>query len=334
MRHARYLLPFLLLLFSGSLLAASLGEVSAPLADRSGASIKAAEQTALTQLLVRLSGREDVGALPGVSDLLANPQQWLSQYGYGQAADGSETLVAHFDATALSRALLAAGAPVWSLSRPPLLLWLAAPAGVVAASDGDGLTREADRRGLPLQLPANASEVAAADIRGRFMQPVFAASQVYGTDLVATAVIYQGSPAQVRWWLYQKNVQLTQGEGSAADQAAAQNLLINQLTDAIASRYAVQGGEAGSFDLSVDGVDSIATWHELNRYLLSLAGVSSAVTTRVAGASASWRLAFSGDADQLTRLLTVNRHLASCATTSAVTVTPATAAPLVFCWQP
>lgn len=357
MRHTRCLLLLSLLMFSGTLLAASLGEISAPLADRSAASVKAAEQAALTQLLVQLSGREDVSSLPGVSELVANPQQWLSQYGYGRAADGSQTLEAHFDAQALSHALLAAGAPVWSLSRPPLLLWVATPNGVLAANEGAVLSATADSRGLPLTLPANANEVAAADVRGRFMQPLFAASQTYGTDLVATAVIYQGSPAQMRWWLYQKHALLTQGEGSAADQVAAQQLLINQLTDAIASRYAVQGGEAGSFLLNVSGVSSLTTWHSLNQYLLSLAGVSRVVTAQVDASRAGWKLAFSGSAEQLTRLLTVNRHLSDCATADTQTPPPVTppvpvaaasaasteptaiaaaVAPpvLTFCWQP
>lgn len=343
MRLVSRVLCLVLLMVCSVSFAMSLGEVSAPLADRSSASIKAAEQAALAQLLVQITGREDATSLPGASDLLANPQQWLSQYGYGRAADGSATLEAHFDADGLSRALLAAGAPVWSLSRPPVLLWVATPAGVLGTNDGSALSAQADRRGLPLKLPANGAEVAASDVRGRFMQPVFAASQVYGTDLVATAVIYQGSPVQLRWWLYQKQTLLTQGEGSAADQAAAQTLLVNQLTNAVASRYAVQGGAAGSYQLDVTGVTSLATWHELNQYLLSLAGVSQVMTARVAGAQAGWTLAFSGSADQLTRLLTVNPHLSACGnaptsdTTSAVTpasIESAAPAVLAFCWQP
>ena len=130
---------------------------------------------------------------------------------------------------------------------------------------------------------------------------------------------------------------LTQGQGNAADTQAAQALLINQLTDAIAGHYAVQGGATDAYALQVRNLDTLASWHALNQYFSSLAGVTDVVVTQVTGTQVAWALSFSGGADQLGRLLALNRHLASC----AVPQPPGTAqaptqpnAPLVYCWQP
>lgn len=312
--------------------ALTLGDVRVPLASRSQSSILAAEKVALGQLLVQLTGRADAESLPGAQGVLANPQQWLSQYGF-EAQSGGQLLVAHFDVRALGDALLAAGVPVWPLARPGLLLWLANPNGVVNEVLGGGLKQAAATRGLPLRLPHGGDAVTAADIRGRFMQPVQDASKSYGADLLATAASYPGTSVRVRWWLYQKEELLTQGEVEAADTVTAQNQLIDRLADAVATRYVV-GGSPRHFALTTDGVPDLRAWRDISQYLQGMTGISHADVTGVAGARLSWSLDFSGSADLLGRLLTINPHLRPCDTRTPAGNADATAAPLAFCWQP
>lgn len=364
MRYMGYPLLFLsALLLATSASAITLGKVTVPLASRASSSVNAAEKVALTRLLVQLTGHEQVAGLAGTRQLLSQPEKWLSSYGYGQSASGGLTLTTDFDVAALSRALMAAGAPVWSLSRPPLLLWVASPNGLVTATNDGRLGTTASQRGLPLSLPQSTAELDVADISGRFMQPVFAASKSYNTSLVATAVIYAGSTAKLRWWLYQDGQQLTQGSGSAASVGAAEALLVDQITNALSSRYAVQAGQSGEYLLTVNGVKDLTAWHQIDSYLASLAGMSGVAMRQADGDRASWMLAFGGDGAQLEHLLAVNPHLQHCpnsapgatvitqanaalapsldATASYATggATPAalpTAPPagMVFCWKP
>jgi hypothetical protein len=299
-------------------MAAAIGEVSVPLADRSSDSLQAAEKAALTQVLVRLTGREDAAALVGAGSLLSDPGRWLSQYGYGKADDGSQTLEAHFDADALSRALLAAGDSVWPLSRPPLLLWLVTPEGLAVKGNAPLLQQQAQARGLPLLLPVSADELDTADVTGRFMKPVLAASKPYHADLVVTAVIYGGAQTLLNWWLYQKGQLLFQGQRHATDITSAKMFLINQVSSAVAQRYAVQGGKVGGhYLLAVDGINQLADWHYLDQYLSNLAGVTQATMTEVDAAHATWQVSFVGSEDQLHRLLDVNSHLSECARQNA-----------------
>lgn len=326
----------LLLLVSLFVLPASaltLGDVRVPLSNRATANVIAAEKLALGQLLVQLTGRRDVESLPGVQGILANPQKWLSQYGFESLPNNGQLLVAHFDVQALSNALMAAGAPVWPLSRPALLLWLVTPSGIANEALAPGLLQAAATRGLPLKLPVGGDAVSAADIRGRFLQPVWDASHGYGTDLVAMAIVYPGSPVRVRWWLYQKTVELAQGEESGADMATVQNLLVDKLTDIVVARYAVTSGAGGQFEVVVDAVPDLSAWRDLDLFLRGLAGVTHVNVMEVAGARVRWSLEFSGAADQLRRLLLVNRHVAACDQPHMEEAADAKV-PLNFCWQP
>lgn len=361
MRYMGYPLLFLsTLLLVTSASAFTLGKVTVPLASRAASSVNAAEKVALTRLLVQLTGHEDVTALAGTRQLLSQPEQWLSSYGYDASPSGGLLLTTDFDVQALSRALMTAGAPVWSLSRPPLLLWTATPGGLMTADNSGRLDTTAKQRGLPLHLPESAAELDVANISGHFMQPIFAASKSYNTSLVATAVIYAGSSPTLRWWLYQDGQLLTRGSGSAASVGGAEALLIDQLTNALSSRYAVQAGQSGNYQLTVNGVKTLASWHQLDSYLTSLAGMNAVAMRQVNTDQASWTLVFAGDGAQLEHLLAVNSHLQHCprsavdAAPMALTHSPAASsrlettntdptvasganampAGMVFCWKP
>lgn len=292
--------------------AAPLGMVSVPLASRSTQDIEQAEKLALTNLLVRITGQQQVTNLPGVAGLLDNPDKWLARYSYEQSKAGQQLLVTHFDARAISQVLLTAGAPVWSLSRQPLLLWLVGTQGRLVTNSDVSLQRQAATRGLRLLIPTQTGGLSGADVRGRFMQPVFNASNAYGTDLVATAVVYTGSPVSIRWWLYQGEKLLKQGDASGSTLYTAKQSLVNQLTNTVVERYAVKAGKSMQYQLDVNGVKTLESWHRIDRYFANLAGINKATLLSIDGDKASWDVQFSGKRTQLKRLLTVSDNLVAC----------------------
>ncbi len=309
----RLLLPLLFLLSASVATADSftLGQVSVPVQNRTSSAVEEAERNALARLIVQLTGQRSVDGL-GVDNLLDTPERWLSQYGFGRADNGSLLLKAQFDVDSLSKALLKAGVPVWSVSRQPLLLWLDTPDGLKMASDSGWLMTPAKQRGLPLILPNGEQAITAADVRGRFMQRMFAASDAYHTDLVATAVIYPGASYQVKWWLYQAEHLIKSGQFSSSSYGDAGRELIQQLTDVIASHYAVQGGQSDYFPLEVGYVNGLKQWVTLTRYLHDLSGVTHVGLDRVSADKVRWKVAFSGTSEQLGRLLDLNHHLTRC----------------------
>lgn len=301
----------LLVLVVPSLWAVELGKVTVPLDNRSTSEITRAEKTALSQLITQLTGQEDMATLPGAEALIADAHRQLSQYTFGTDANGRQTLEADFDVRRITEQLMQAGAPIWSLSRPDVLLWLVDSTSQIVVDDSE-LISEAALRGLPLLLPNQLNGVTSSDIRGRFIEPVYDASRQQSAELFVTAIVYGGANTTLRWWLYQGQEVLTQQEISAESTKAAKQQLVDQLTVYLAKRYAVRAGEEGVFALSVDGVKHLANWHAIQQYLQGLTGMEQVITTGVKGEMTHWQLAFSGSKDQLERLLSVNRHLQQC----------------------
>lgn len=347
MQFMRHLLPFfLLLMIATGVQAVELGRVVVPLDSRSADAVAQAEVDALTKVLVQLTGQQEVQALPGVDVLLQNAHQQLSQYTYGTSTEGGQTLEALFDVQRLARALMEAGTPVWSLSRPDVLLWLVDASGSIVQED-EPLLGQARDRGLPLLLPEQLDGVSPSDIRGRFIEPVYEASRQQKVELFVTAVMYGGTKTTLRWWLYQQQEVLTQHELVAASATEAKQALADELANFLAKRYAVKAGEEGVFHLAVNGIKRLTDWHALDERLQNLTGVEQVITTRIRGETAYWQLAFSGGREQLERLLSVNRHLTPCemahSTPSPATIqtavdeAPVEAAPvpttLSYCWR-
>jgi hypothetical protein len=114
----------------------------------------------LAQVLIKLSGSTEVAAQPGYDAVLAQAQSLLREYAYRSSADGDHWLQLHYAAAQLDELLQGAGIRGPGSQRPALLLWLVIkPAGVAEdyiATDHpalQALVRQAQRRGLALQLP-------------------------------------------------------------------------------------------------------------------------------------------------------------------------------------
>lgn len=312
MTHVKRLFVFcVLMLLFPSLQAVELGQVRVPLASLSQTDIDTAKRAALKQLLVQVTGRQQVESLPGVSELLADPKKLLTQIGH-EANDERLSLVTSFDVRTIIHKLQDAGSPIWSSSRPPLLLWLVEPNGLVTSSR-QGLERTAKQRGLPLMMPDAGSAVTSSDIRGRFMEPVLKASKAYGTGLVAVATVYPTAPVTVRWWLYQHDNLIEKGSEQANSINHAESTLVNRLSDIIAERYAVISYDDDSQTrISVNRLKTLSNWHQIDSYLRGLAGMDTAHTVSVKDEQAVWQVDFGGGDQQLKQLMLLNRHLREC----------------------
>lgn len=302
--------------------AAMLDDVSLRVEDRSAEARGAALRTALTQILVRLTGSTSPEALPGVEAMLAEPEAWLAQYGYD--GQGEELrLQARFDVRAISNQLERSGAPVWGAGRPALLLWATRDRGDIYARDTEAgfiaaLQQRAAARGLPLQLPlmddADRARISAADVRGQFDQSLQAATLRYESPFAVTVVYYTTGRPSLRWRVLQGAAVLREGQLSAASEPELAAALADTLADHMAAQYAVQGGDARLARIQIAGITRLADWQAVHDFIASQAGVRDVALARLAADTAELRLDFAGGAGQLERLLLLHGQLSRCDT--------------------
>lgn len=293
--------------------AASLYEAEVPVAGSDAGSRTAALRQALTQVLVKVSGRRDVGNLPGI----AAAGRLVQQYRYGVAPrTGGQTLWARFDSDAVERLLQGAGVPVWSGERPDLLVWLAVQDGgrrSLLGSDSIGgvstaLRAQAERRGLPVLLPLldleDRSRIAAGDVWGGFQDRIIAASARYGTNVLLVGRLSHDSEGgwTAHWTFYEK----PNGRGwdTQGTLDAVLGAGIDGVADALSGRFSAPGAQAGGLvgtplDLRVRGVHNLDDYARLTQYLRKLALVADLQVTAVAPNEVDLRLGVRGSPDAL-----------------------------------
>lgn len=275
-------------------------------------------QQGLRDMLVRLSGKQQVLDQPVTEQALAQLDRWVTRYDY----DG-DNLVVRYDTRGLMDFMASEGASVWGFPRPQVLIWLVdqgAGRGELVAGDHalrETLVGEARRRGLSLVVPEwdsqDRSAVTLADIRGRFDGQLLAASERYPHELVVAAVMYRGSPTKVSWRVLQDQKTLDQGREESASAGEAVKTLVDAVTDQLAQRYSVASSASrGLTLLEVERVDALADWHQLQGFLAGLSGMRSVSLVQVSDQGVTFGLDFGASDSQLRSLLELSRQLRPC----------------------
>lgn len=337
----RLLRPFVLLLLSVPALAVAqpdpeLGRVELSVPDRTASARRDALREGLDRVLIRLTGSANLSQLPSLDGLRSGaPARWVSQYSYREAAeeeaqqasvDGDQgpKLRARFDVSGLLERLGERNSPVWDENRPALLVWLVVQeptSGELLARDSSHKVRAlledaARRRGLPIVLPRmdskDRSVVQAADIRGRFDEPVQQASARYDAPLVATAVLYRGDSPRLRWRLLDSGEERTGGTLSMPGLEQGLQNWVSRVTDYLVRLYAVRGKKERKIDIRVQGLAQLQDWNRLQDFLSGLAGMRSVQLHHLQGETAGFQARFAGPATKLERLAKLQPGLGSC----------------------
>lgn len=313
---------FILILFllgAGTALADNndLGKVSVPMpggTQDTQAQQKAIGQ-ALEQVIARLTGRDadQVDTLPGVDALLQKPDQYLLRYGY-ESGDPPQ-LDAVFDTRSLANYLAGQGVAVWSGPRPPILLWLVnrgnGQGQMVGAGDDQAatVTGDAADEGLDIVLPKwdqqDQNALTVADIRGRFDDAMLSASKRYGTNWVATAVVYGSSNPTISWRLLNNGNTVVEKRTRADSEDDALKAMMADIEQTLAERYRVQGGGGGDQRqrVTVRGVENLNSWENLKRALLNLGVISAVDLRRADGDQLLLSVDFAGSRQELSDAL-------------------------------
>lgn len=277
-----------------SALAQHLLEARVPVADQRADARAEALETAITQVLMRLSGRADIARATAVTELIANPQRYLQQY-YYEEGEGSEDsqleLIARFDGQSLRRALSQRQIPIWQAERPPVLVWFAFDSGderelVNAAAAGrqplEALHSAVGQLGVPVIFPMldlqDRQSVQYSDVAGGFSEPVLEASQRYASEWVLMLrVTPTGSGWQARWALYHEGANTRwKSHGVSIEETLSQGAQV--LAAGLRPSYTLVPDLTASTRLRIriGGVDSLERFAAVEQLLSKLPGVATA----------------------------------------------------------
>jgi hypothetical protein len=287
-----FLLSVLLLLlcpnWAAAVVVSDLYQAAVPVDDHSQQQLRSATKRALARVMVKVSGSRQAANAPEVRTAMGRAEEFLQQYQYLRGEDALAVLV-QFDERLVTELVLAAGLPLWTANRPPVLLWL-----VVDDRDGrqfagadfpEGLRelvqQEFDRRGVPVVFPLldlqDATSLSVQDVWELRSLPVMRASERYDVADILVGRITETSQGQ--WlgeWMYT-------GQGGRSEQSGIR--------------------------LRVDGLASFADYRAVVDYLESVELIDAVHAKFVSGDAAVLQLSAQASAEQLRRIIGLSRHL-------------------------
>lgn len=292
------------------------------------AQVRSGARAGLLQVLVRVSGTNEVQQNSVITNALRKPASYYVQYGFegtdrqfqigGQMVQ-ARILRIHFQPSAIANLLREAGFPVWGSNRPSTLIWLA-----ISDKDGRRLMSDSDsseilpalelitqQRGLPLLFPLLDLEdrLSTAEVWGSFLDRIDAASGRYKPDVILSGRIqkFDGGRWTANWsyridhkWFNYHNV------ATSADELVV--AVVDLLADSLAARYAVDSSRS-IVEMQVEQIDSLADYADLSRYLQSLSPVLDSTVTAIRDSAVRFRLNTEGQTQQLIEIIELDEKM-------------------------
>jgi hypothetical protein len=317
----------LLLLFSQAaapVVVESLHRAVVAVEDHSRGQLTSATRQALGQVLVKVSGDRSVLEYDVLRSALAQADGYVQRYQYLRSDDGSLKLQVHFDPRLVNELLREAQAPLWTANRPSLLVWLVAedaggrqPVTREARPELiDALAEQLERRGVPVVFPLyDLQDTLALSVEDLWRLDEIAvsrASQRYGVADVLVGRLTELSAD--RWmgdWLYLYGREAMESSFYGETTANFSGNAVDMVADDMAVRFAVAAGAggAGSVLVRVDAIADYADYRSVLKFFETIELVGSAWPAYVEGDSVVFRLTAQADAEQLSRIIAINRRL-------------------------
>ena len=292
--------------------------------DRSPAQRDAALQSALEQVLVKLTGITN-DASQVTLKLPASAAQLVQEYRYRDtfSSPGSELWV-KFDRLALDAAMQTAGVEPWRGHRPQPLLWFVVRSGEGDLSLGDSgaisglekaIVRGAWERGITVRKPLldleDRVQLKAQQLFALDSDAIRHASRRYGYGPVA--VVRIAAETQARWQVHV--VLIERGDPwSWRDVGDSPTVLVQRATqrlvDELLRRYGMAHAPEESVAITVTGVSSASDYGRLMNYFRSLQAVSAVSVTQTVGSELQLRLTIRGGLVALIRIVSMHEQLA------------------------
>lgn len=279
----------------------------------------------LKEVLVRMSGTDQVIQSPSIREALRQPLAHLEQFQYEQSRDDMGTmreyLVMSFSPAVIEGLLREAQQPFWPTNRPEVLVWL------VEDSPDLGKIQVNNKKNPMLASIQQAARVRGVPIRYPLLdledQMNLTAEQAWTLDeeaLLQAAARYRaetllvGRYAQTaggRWmvsWQFYHRGEWQSYESRGEDVEAIGFEAINPLADHLANLYAIIPGVEGE-DMTatqVQGIDSFRDFRRMLDYLENLAVVGHYEVVSVADDTLLLNIRMTGSVEQLQNVLALD----------------------------
>ena len=280
-----------------------------------------AYETALADVLLRVSGSELSADAEMIELLFPNPASYVVQFRPG----GDDTLWVSFDGEAIENTLRQAGQTVWGSDRPLTLIWLAVDWGhgereIISADDPprsrdearsidrNRLLRQrvldiAERRGLPVAFPLldtiDLQNISFSDIWGGFDDALIAASLRYEALSILVGSVRPETGQRNRWSYY--------FGGEKRSWSGGPEHIIGLVADLLAAEFAISGNASLEFvDLTITGISSVEAFGAVHNLLSAMTVIERFSIAEVEGDRIRYRVEALGGVERLRRALRFN----------------------------
>jgi hypothetical protein len=309
-----------------------------------------AQKKAMQAVLVKVGGQKSVLDNEVIKKALNNYNAYLTQYSYQRLQSFSQksknteqlTLMVSFNEDKINQLFQQANLPIWGSLRPQVLLWFIEEnrlsRQIISESSASHypllINQYANERGLPVIMPlmdlTDANQINIADVWGRFIDPVSAASSRYAAEamvivrlsnssLISIAEdgtdcrpLCEQSQYAIDWTLVtdtQSGKQLSYQQYQGVNTEKLLQQAISDLTQVIYQDYALSTTSSHEFLIDVANVDSISEYMALITFLEDLSSVQSATLVSAKGSNRRFNLALLGSKNALLSSLKLNKQL-------------------------
>ncbi|MCR9276882.1 MAG: DUF2066 domain-containing protein [Pseudomonadaceae bacterium] len=280
----------------------------------------------LLELLTRLTGLTSVPRNEAVTAALRSPERYYNRFGYEEGDDAHPTYLSiTFDSAAVTGLIRSARLPLWGSNRPTAVVWIALREGgqrSLVGSDSDdessaelirALRRAAERRGLPITFPlldlTDVAQVSPAVVWGRLADVVVPASERYDADVVVMGRVERAAGGYTGSWRWRLGNEEGSARSTSRDVQTTANVLIDDLANTLAGRFAVLGRSLRVVRADISGVNSAGDYGRLMRYLTSHQAFERVALQKMVPTGATIALATRTSDEQLLDLLRLDGHL-------------------------
>lgn len=276
---------------------------------------------ALMTVLVKVSGKSNIGDLVQFDQHLAQAERFVQQYRYHSAAPASQdqlSLWVKFDQGAVDQLLKQNALSIWGDTRPTVIVWLAIDDSreryILGGDVGYNQIRsqfeaDAKRRGIPLIFPLldleDQTQVRFVDIRAGFADKLRAASKRYAPEAILWGFLQfnRNGTWTARWNMDdQQRVSQWSSDGSLSQSIGAG---VDGITDLLAARYVEENTAqfSSTVRLHVAGVSKLDDFARLSDYVDGMRTAQASQLVQIEHDKITFEIEVRGDYAKLEREL-------------------------------
>ncbi|MBD3671179.1 MAG: DUF2066 domain-containing protein [Gammaproteobacteria bacterium] len=291
-------------------------DVEVPVEDQTRDSRHVAYRTALSEILVRVSGQSEIMMQPEFHAVLDKAYTLVQSYRYRKlnvqeaiekGLESGLVLWVRLDAERVQRLLREAQRPIWGQVRPGMITWVVIEQGgkrelLGTASSHPAkqlMAQRATLRGMPLQYPlldlVDQQVVTSSDVWGGFDDPVRTASLRYNNDVILMGRVFSRNnrvwtaewqllmPEQTRTWS-------VQGTDLASLLKPSLDIAVDNVARRFAQSTTLSAADSGYTRVKVWNVNTLEDYARVLQYLQKQISVQEVLPGTISDGTVEFRI--------------------------------------------